>query len=277
MRVAAMMFITDRTMPPDEVAREAESRGFESLWVPEHTHMPVDHSPWPGGPDLPDEYRRLLDPFVALTAAASATRDLRVGTGIILAAQHDPIVLAKQVASLDHVSGGRFELGVGYGWNVPECEHHGVAFGDRRTFVDEAIEAMTALWTEEEASYDGTHVSFAPSWAWPKPAQSPRPPVLLGAGLGPRAQEALVRWADGWMPIRSRNLADDVAQLRRALESAGRDADAFEVFVTAARDDDDHLERYRRIGVDRLGFWLPPAGRDEVIPAMDRFARVVEA
>ncbi|MBW3659135.1 MAG: LLM class F420-dependent oxidoreductase [Actinobacteria bacterium] len=277
MRIGVMIFPTDRAMPPDELATEVEARGFASLYVPEHTHIPVDHSPYPAGGELPEMYKRTLDPFVALSAAAAVTTDLRLGTGICLVAQHHPIDLAKQVASLDHLSGGRVDFGIGYGWDVPETEHHGVAFSDRRAFVHESVEAMKALWTEEEASFAGEHVSFGPSYAWPKPVQDPHPPVLLGAALGPKAKAALVEHCDGWMPIGGRGLKERIPEVRAALEEAGRDPDAFRFHVYGSTPDVDQVRYFGELGVHQTSFWLPPAGRDEVIPALDAYARIAEA
>lgn len=276
MELAVCMFSTDRAIAPDELAVEVEQRGFGSLWFPEHTHIPVDHSPWPGGDELPEMYFRTYDPFVALTAAATATTDLRIGTGVLLVAQHDPITVAKQVASLDRLSGGRLDFGIGYGWDAPEVEHHGVAFADRRAVVREYVLAMKQLWTEEVASYEGAHVRFGPSYAWPKPTQRPHPPILLGAALGPKSIDAMVEFCDGWMPIRVSRLEDKLPRLRRALEDAGRDPDGFEIFVYGTRVDADKLRYLADLGVDRVGAWLPSGTRAEVIPVLDRYAALLE-
>lgn len=270
MDVGVALFPTDRTVRPDRLAAEVEARGFESLWFPEHTHIPVTHSPYPGGGHLPDHYRRTYDPFVALAVAATATATLRVGTGICLLAQRDPIVTAKEVASLDVLSGGRFLFGVGYGWNRPETEQHGVAFGDRRAVVHERIRAMRALWTDDEADFDGDHVRFAPSWSWPKPAQQPHPPVLLGAAAGPRTFDRVVEDCDGWMPIPGRggSLSETVPRFRERATAAGRD---LPVTAFGAKPDAATLERYLELGVDRVVWWLPQA-EEEVLGALDRFA-----
>jgi probable F420-dependent oxidoreductase len=275
-RIGVMIFPTDRTIAPDELAREVEARGLASLYVPEHTHIPVDHSPYPAGGELPEMYKRTLDPFVALGAAAAVTSELRLGTGICLVAQHDPIDLAKQVASIDHLSGGRFDLGIGYGWNRPETEHHGVAFADRRAYVHEAIAAMKQLWTEEEASYAGDHVSFGPSYAWPKPIQRPHPPILLGAALGPKAKAALVEHCDGWLPIGGRGLEDRIPEVRGALEEAGRDPDAFTFHVYGSKPDADRLRYFEELGVSQTSFWLPSEEPSQVIRALDAYARLAE-
>ncbi|MDX1620291.1 MAG: LLM class F420-dependent oxidoreductase [Nitriliruptorales bacterium] len=276
MDLGILMFPTDTAIDPGELAREVESRGFESLWFPEHTHMPVDHSPHPSGNELPEMYKRTYDPFVALTAAATDTTDLRLGTGICLVAQHHPINLAKQVASLDRLSGGRFELGIGYGWNQPETEQHGIAFDDRRAFVRESVLAMKQLWTEEVAQYSGDYVQLAPTYQWPKPVQRPHPPILLGAALGERTRAAVVEFCDGWMPIGRRALDDDLPALRGALEAAGRDPDELIVFVYGTKPDEDSLMDLRTRGVDRVGLWLEPGPRESVIPQLDRLAELLE-
>ncbi len=201
MELGIAVFATDVSWPIDDLARAVEERGFASLAVPEHTHMPVGHSDHPAGQGLPDEYRRTLDPVVALTTAAAATSSLRLLFGVSLLAQHDPIALAKAVASLDHVSAGRVEFGVGYGWNRPELEHHGVAWAERRAVVADRVETLRALWRDEVATVDRPHAQLAPSWAWPKPIQRPGPPILLGAALGPRTLDDLARHFDGWLPL----------------------------------------------------------------------------
>lgn len=271
MHLGVAIFPTDHSVRPDVLARAAEDAGFESLWVPEHTHMPVDHSPWPGGSELPDEYRRTLDPFVALTAAASATTTLKLATGICLVAQHDPIVLAKQTATLDLLSGGRFIFGVGYGWNRPEAEHHGTAFEARRDTLRERVLAVQALWTEDEASFDGEHVSFAPSWSWPKPVQEPHPPVLLGAALGERTLREIVEFADGWMPIGASAAEEGLPQLRRAAEDHGRDPDSLSVTVYGTRPDPERLAALAEIGVERTVLWLPSADEGEALDVLERY------
>src|SRR5438132_676954 len=197
-----MMFPTDQSIRPDELAREAEERGFESIFYPEHTHIPTGRkTEWPGGGDLPEEYRRLHDPFIALTAAAGATDRIKLGTGICLVGQHDPIVLAKTVASVDVVSDGRFLFGVGFGWNTDEMEDHGVDPKFRRSIAREKVLAMKSLWTEEAGSFDGKYVHVPPSWSWPKPVQQPHPPILIGGAASDTVFKHVVEWADGWMPI----------------------------------------------------------------------------
>lgn len=273
MELGVAIFLTDVSIRPDVVASAAEDHGFASLWVPEHTHLPVDHAEAPGGRDLPDEYRRLLDPFVALTSAVAATEHIRVGTAICLVAQRDPFVTAKSVATLDHLSGGRFEFGIGYGWVRPEIEHHGVAFGERRDVLRDRVLAMRALWTQEEARHDGTHVYFSTSWAWPKPVQRPHPPILIGAGLGPRTRSHLLEFADGWMPIGRRRAEAGIAELRAAAGEAGRD---LSVHVLSARPEPAEVERLAELGADRAVFWLPSAEEEVVLERLDRVATLLD-
>ncbi|GGI06316.1 TIGR03619 family F420-dependent LLM class oxidoreductase [Egicoccus halophilus] len=273
MRLGVAIFLTDRTPTPVDLARAVEERGLDHLFVPEHTHMPLAHDPHPSGEPLPDPYRRTLDPFVALAAAAAVTERIELGTGICLVAQRDPIVTAKEVASLDLVSGGRFVLGVGYGWNRPELEAHGVAWADRRDVVRDRLRVLRALWTEDVASVDAPHAQLAPSQAWPKPSRAPHPPVLLGAGLGPRTLADLVDVADGWMPMGASATREGLPRLRDGWERAGRDGSPT-VHVYGTRPDLDGLRELAGLGVDAVSLWLPSAGADEVVPALDRIAEL---
>lgn len=276
MRFGVTTMLTDRTLRPDELAREAEGHGFDSLWLPEHTHIPVGReTPAPMGEPLPEPYHRLLDPFIALTAAAMATETLRVGTGICLVAQHDPVTLAKEIATLDLLSGGRFSFGVGFGWNREELADHGVAFEDRRDVVRDRLLLMERLWEDEVASYDGEHASVAPSHAWPKPVQSPRPPVVLGVGVGERNVELLVEVADGWLPIGASGLREHVPVLRHALEDAGRDPDAFEIVPFGSTPDEGKFAYLRDLGVTEVVINLPSGDRDVLLPALEEAAGVV--
>jgi probable F420-dependent oxidoreductase len=277
MHLGALIFPTDLSIRPDHLAREMEDRGLESLWVTEHTHIPTSRrTPWPGGADLPDEYRRTLDPFVAVSTAAAVTSRLRLGTGICLVAQHHPITLAKTVASLDLVSGGRVLFGIGVGWNVEEMEHHGVQPDRRRGHVRETVLAMKRLWTDEEASFDGEHVRFSPSWSWPKPVQWPHPPVIMGGAGGPITFRHVVEYCDGWMPIHGRrNVVERIGELRRAAEEAGRDPASIEIGVFGCPPDASVLEDYAAVGVARCVIGLPPAGADRVLPVLDRAAALV--
>lgn len=275
MELGIAIFPTDRTIRPDRLAREVEDRGFGSLFFTEHTHMPVDHSPHPSGGPLPDEYRRTHDPFVALTAAALATERLTVATGICLVAQRDPIVLAKEVASLDVLSGGRVVFGVGYGWNRPEAEHHGIRFADRRDIVREKVLAMRRLWTEEEARFDGAHVSFEATWMWPKPVQDPHPPILLGAAPGSLTFSHVVEFCDGWMPIGARDVREHLVLLHDAAEQAGRDPASLSLTVYGTKPDPGRLAELVELGVDRTVLFLPSADEATVLEHLDRYTALL--
>ena len=257
-------FATDYGMPPDELGRAAEELGFESLFLPEHTHIPVSRdTPYPGGGELPPEYSHTVDPFVGLTAAATATERLKVGTGVCLVIERDPIVTAKEVATLDHLSGGRFLFGVGAGWNIEEMENHGTDPGTRFRRMRESVEAMKAIWTQDEAEYHGRIVDFDPIWCWPKPVQKPHPPVLVG-GLGERVLDRVVAYGDEWIPNRVRSpekLGERIADLQRRAEAAGRDP--IPVTVFGAKPELQLLERLRAAGVTRSLFYLLPAPADE--------------
>jgi len=281
MRYGVTIFATDLSIDVVELARAAEERGLDSLWLPEHTHIPTSRlTPHPSGAELPEKYKRSLDPLVALAAVASATTTLRLGTGILLPAQRDPLVTAKAVASLDHVSGGRAALGVGFGWNEDEMADHGVVYRGRRAVAREHVLAMQALWRDDVAEFTGEHVSFPPAWSWPKPAQRdregrPSVPVLLGGGAGPKLFAHAAEYADGWMPIGGAGLTAALPALRDALEQAGRDPDHFEVVPYATVPDHGKLDHYRDIGVTETVFDLPSAPRDKVLPVLDRYAELV--
>jgi len=267
------MFPTDLSIGPIELARACEERGFVSLYVPEHTHIPTSRiTPAPAGEPLAEEYKRSLDPFVALTAAAAVTERLRVGTGIALVAQRDPIVTAKEVASLDVVSRGRFVFGIGFGWNVEELADHGVAFADRRAVVAERIAAMKALWTQDEAGFSGEHVDFPPSFSWPKPIQKPHPPILLGGGGGPKLFEAIASYGDGWMPIGGAGVRQALPELHAAMEAAGRDPAELTILPFGVMPDPGKIDYYAGIGFDEVVFRIPPAPADKVLPILDRLA-----
>lgn len=271
MKVGAMIFFTDETISPAELAVEVETRGFESLWVPEKTHVPTSRrTPWPGGP-LPEWYKRTYDPFVALTAAAAATTRLRVGTGVCLVPIHDPVILAKTVASLDHVSGGRLEFGVGYGWNAEEFATHGVDLdGEAAPLLAEKLELMTALWRDDVAEHSGHRLALEASWSWPKPVQRPRPPIWLGSRATPAAFADIASWGDGWLPIEGYGeVISHVPALREAFVDAGRDPDDARVGVYSSSGDPRLVEAYEQAGVERVALALPPAGRDDVLCALD--------
>jgi probable F420-dependent oxidoreductase len=241
--------------------------------VPEHTHIPVSRiTPSPAGEPLAEEYYRSLDPFVALTAAAAVTERLKVGTGIALVAQRDPIVTAKAVASLDLVSGGRFVFGIGFGWNVEELADHGVAFADRRAVVQERVEAMKAIWTQDQAAYSGEHVDFPPTFSWPKPVQQPHPPILLGGGGGPKLFEAIAAYGDGWIPIGGAGVRRQLPLLHAALEAVGRDPAELTIVPFGVMPDPGKMAYYEEIGFDEVVFRVPPAPEAKVLEILDRLA-----
>jgi probable F420-dependent oxidoreductase len=277
MQLGVTIFATDLSMSPVEVAREAEARGFASLYVPEHTHIPVSRRTPPptGEAELAEEYKRTLDPYVSLGAAASVTRTLRLGTGIALVAQHDPIVLAKALATLDHLSQGRLVVGIGYGWNEDEMESHGVDPRRRRAMVREKMLAVQALWSKEVANFAGEFVRFAPSWQWPKPVQQPRPPVLIGGAAGPKLFAQIAEFADGWIPIGGAGLKQTLPELRRAFEARGRDPASLAIVPMGVLPDAAKLDFYASLGVTEAVLRLPSAPRDVVMPVLDDYARFV--
>lgn len=264
---------TDQSMSPIEVAIEAEQRGFHGLYLPEHTHIPCSReTPAPNGEDeLPEMYWRTFDPIVMLAAVAQATTTLRVGTSVALPAQHDPVSYAKQIATLDVISGGRLVFGVGYGWNREEMATHGIDFGSRRQRVHEAIACMRALWTDHVASYSGSFYELPPSWAYPKPAQTGGPPVLLGGAAGPKLFAAIAELADGWMPIGGGGLNKSLPDLRSRFAERGRDPDTLWIAPMAVEPTGDKLRYYESLGIDEVGLRLPTAGRDEVMRALDAY------
>ncbi|HUY29259.1 MAG TPA: LLM class F420-dependent oxidoreductase [Candidatus Binataceae bacterium] len=269
------MFPTDYAIQPIELALAAEARGFESLWFPEHTHIPASRkTPFPGGAELPKEYSHTHDPFVALGAAAAVTKKLRLGTGVCLVIERDPIVLAKEVASLDVISGGRVELGIGAGWNVEEMENHGAQFKKRWKIVREKILAMRQIWTQEAAEFHGEFVNFDPIWMFPKPVQPGGPPILLGS-QSKRAFERVAEYCDGWMPINfpRADFAASVKQLRDAEKAAGRKKLGISMFGSSSKEDE--IRRLAELGFDRLIFPLPPAPRETVLPMIDKYAAIV--
>jgi probable F420-dependent oxidoreductase len=278
MKFGVYMFNTDYSIRIDELAREVEGRGFESLWVPEHTHIPKSRkSPWPGGPNLPKEYWHTHDPFVALATAAAVTTRLKVATGICLVIERDPITLAKEVASLDFLSNGRFLFGIGGGWNAEEMENHGTDFTRRWRVLRERILAMKEIWTKDEPEFHGEFVNFDPIWSYPKPVQKPHPPIILG-GNKPKARDWVVEYCDGWLPIPARagDLAAGIADLRRRAEKAGRDPSSISVSVYGAVPEEDAVRGYEKAGVGRAIFNLPPADRDTVLPILDKYAKLIK-
>ncbi len=280
MDFGAVMFSTDYSIRPDDLARLLEDRGFESMWGPEHSHIPADRSsPWPGGSDLPREYWHCYDPFVALTAAAAVTTNLKLGTGICLVIERDPIMMAKEVASLDRLSGGRFIFGIGGGWNREEMADHGTRFRSRWRLLRERILAMKEIWTQDEPEYHGEFVDFDKMWAYPKPVQRPHPPILMG-GDGATTFDRVVEFCDGWMPIGGRpsegqSLQEKIVLLRRQAEEAGRDPASINITAFMARPEPDAIARLEAAGVDRAIFALPSAERDTVVPIIDECAKLI--
>ena len=274
-RYGLTIFATDVSIGVVELAKAAEERGFESLWVPEHTHIPLSRkTPAPTGEPLAEEYKRCLDPFVAMTAAASVTTRLTVATGIALAAQRDPIVTAKAAASLDWISSGRFKMGVGYGWNVDEMEDHGVDPRTRRRRLREHVLAMRALWERDAASFDGEFVHLPESWSWPKPRQSPLP-VLVGGAPGTTLFEHVAEYAQGWIPIGGAGLSEAIPRLRDVVAAAGRDPATIEVVPFGSVPDPGKLDHFDRIGVTECVFRLPSAPEADVMRILDRYTDLV--
>jgi probable F420-dependent oxidoreductase len=275
MDTGVFMFPTEYAIRTDDLARELEARGFESLFLPEHTHIPTSRrTPFPGGGPLPREYSNTLDPFVALAFAASATTRLRVGTGICLLIQRDPIVTAKAVASLDLLSNGRFLFGIGGGWNVEEMGNHGTTYATRFSVLRERVLAMKQIWTREEAAFEGDFVRFDPIWSYPKPVQKPHPPILLGGESGHTLQR-VVDYCDGWFPRGRGGEAPVLAglqDLRARAARAGRDIKTISVSVFGVPPDPAVVARYREAGVTRVIFRLPSEPRDAVLPLLDRLA-----
>jgi len=275
---------TDQSMPLVEFARAAEERGLSGLFLNEHTHMPVPHSrsQYPGGGETPIRYGRFWDPFVALSFVA-ATTGLEIGTAVSLVAEHDAIALAKAVASLDALSGGRVVLGVGWGWNREEFEDHGRPANQRAQVVAETVQLMRRFWTEETPEFSGSHLRLSPSWAWPKPVQHPHPPVLLGAPAGERNFARIVDWADGWMasggpvsPLLRETFGDELERLRRAWEGAGKDPAVLQVTCIHSGTDRESvrraLERGAGLGVDRIVLSYKDEGRDAALRLLDEAA-----
>jgi probable F420-dependent oxidoreductase len=276
MRYGVTMFPTDTSIGIIELAKAVEERGLDSLWLPEHTHIPVSRiTPPPTGDEvLASEYSHCVDPFIALAAAAAVTTTLRFGTGIALLAQRDPIVTAKAIATLDMISGGRFTLGTGFGWNAEEMADHGVDYRTRREHARESMLAMRALWEQDVAGYDGEYITFSPSWSWPKPIQTPLP-VLVGGGGGPKLFDHIVEYAQGWIPIGGAGLGKALPRLHEKASAAGRDPSELEIVPFGSHPDPGKLDYFASIGVTECVFRLPSAGRDEVLPVLDEQAKLV--
>lgn len=274
MKIGISMFVTDYTISPGDLGREVEARGFESLWMPEHSHIPTSRaSPWGGGPNLPQHYKETLDPFMALTAAAMTTKTIKLATGICLVVERDPIHTAKQVATLDYLSGGRVIFGIGGGWNAEEMASHGTDFKTRFELMRERVEAMKAIWTSDVAEYHGTHVNFDAMWCWPKPVQKPYPPILLG-GAFPYGARRAIAYGDGWMPIggRDQDPLEIANRFRQMLAEHGKDSASSPMSVFGPKHDRALLESYRNAGMDRAVLLIDTAGRDQTLKTLDDLA-----
>jgi probable F420-dependent oxidoreductase len=275
MKYGITMFPTDYAMPVPELARACEDLGFDSLFFPEHTHIPTSRrSPWPGGAELPREYSHTLDPFVACAAAAAVTKDLLIGTGVCLVIERDPITLAKEVASVDHLSGGRFLFGIGGGWNLEEMENHGTDPAQRWKILRERIAAMKQIWQHDEAEYHGQFVNFDPIWSWPKPVQKPHPPILMG-GAGKHTFNRVIEYCDEWMPIYGRGerpMGEFIREFRERAAAAGKPGLRVSVFGTPPRAE--VISELAEAGVDRVVFAIPPADAESNIPRLQRYAEL---
>jgi probable F420-dependent oxidoreductase len=279
MQVGAAMFFTDYSMAPAELGRALEQCGFESLWAPEHSHIPLSRkSPFPSGGELPKQYHDVMDPFVTLTAAAAVTKTLKLGTGVCLVIQRDTIQTAKLVASLDQVSGGRFQFGIGGGWNQDEMEDHGTVYATRFKRMREQIEAMKAIWTETKPEYHGEIIDFPPIMTWPKPVQKPHPPIIVG-GMYPHAARRALRYGDGWIPHSRRPQYEDVTDFlphfRQMAAEVGRDPDEVPITVWGIGEDPERMRRYRDQGVARVVVSLPSEPAAKILPAIDRWAELI--
>ena len=279
MKFATMLATTDYAMRPDDFAVACEARGFESVWYPEHTHIPASRrTPAPGGGDLSQDYWHIHDPFVALTAAATATKDIGIGTGVCLVTEHDPIVLAKSVASLDFLSRGRFMFGVGAGWNAEEMENHGTEFKTRWKVLEDRLSAMKACWTQDDSEFHGRYADFDPIWSWPKPVQKPHPPIIMGAASS-WGRERVAKYCDGWIPIPAQleDLRADIADLHARLEKHGRKPSDIEISMFWAPEDADELKAYRDLGIDRVIFACPAESDDDTLKRLDNHKKLAEA
>ncbi len=274
MQLGLMIFPTDLTMDPITLGREAEERGFESIWFPEHSHIPVSRTtPWggrEGAPPLPEEYWRTHEQFTALAAISSVTTTLKLATGITLLGQRDPIWTAKQAATVDYLSEGRLLFGVGYGWNKEELASHGVKYTERRARLRECALTIKELWTKEEASFSGDFVQLEPSWAWPKPKTQPHPPIIMGGTAGPKTAADIAEFCDGWMPIGARTLDSGWDNIKAACEAVDRDPDTIELGIFGAKANTDELEALEAKGVKRAIFGLPQGPPAEVEAELNR-------
>jgi probable F420-dependent oxidoreductase len=275
MRHGIVLFTSDRGITPAALAKAAEDRGFDTIYVPEHTHIPVKREaahPGTGDETLPDDrYLRTLDPWVSLATAAAVTTKIKLSTAVALPVESDPITLAKQIATLDHLSGGRVEIGAGFGWNTDELADHHVPAGKRRTVLKEYVQAMRALWTQEEASYDGEFVSFGPSWAYPKPVA--HIPLIIGAGGGPQTFAWISENADGWMTTPTQaDISANIEALKKAWADAGRDGAPDIRILIAFKPNPDDLAAWAEQGATELIWGVPDKSADEVVASLDRMA-----
>ena len=278
MKIGVTIHATDTGISPIELAQEAENRGFHSLYIPEHTHIPTSRrTPAPTGEAvLPEEYSRSPDPYISLAAAAAVTDRIELGTGIGLPAQHDHITFAKQLATLDVISAGRFVFGIGFGWNHEEMENHGVDVKHRRELVREKVLAMQALWGNDVAEYHGDWIDMEPAWQWPKPLQQPRPPILIGGGAGPKLFAHIAEYADGWMPIGGSGMREALVRLREAMAERDRDPAQLRVVPMGVLPDEAKLSYYQEAGATEAILRLPSANREKVLPRLDDFAHYTE-
>jgi probable F420-dependent oxidoreductase len=277
MKFGVTIFPTEYTISITELAKATEDLGFESLWVPEHTHIPAERrSPWPGGAELPREYSHALDPFLALTAAASVTSTLNLGTGVCLLIERDPITTAKEIATLDQLSAGRFLFGIGGGWNLEEMANHGTNPEQRWTLLRERTLAMKQLWTQDEATFHGQLVNFDRVWQWPKPHRRPHPPIIVG-GNGPHTLRRVVEYGDEWMPIvgrGNRSIEDGMVELQRMAQQAGRQP--IPVTAWGVRAEPQAIDHWMEQGAERVIFGLPAAGAEQVLPRLERCAEAMK-
>jgi probable F420-dependent oxidoreductase len=279
MQLGAAMFFTDYSMGAADLAQALEARGFESVWAPEHSHIPTSRrSPYQAGGELPKQYYDVMDPFVTLSAAASVTKSIKLGTGVCLIIQRDTIQTAKSVASLDQISAGRFLFGIGGGWNAEEMEDHGTEFKTRFKKMREQVEAMKEIWTQDAAEYHGDLVDFGAMAAWPKPVQKPHPPVIVGGAFPHSARRAL-RYGDGWIPNASRqhyaDVTDFLPQFKEMASEMGRDPAQVPVTIWGATEDYDRLRRYEDQGIVRAVVSLPSENAEKTLPALDRWAALI--
>lgn len=275
MKAGVSIFVTDYSIQPVELAVELEARGFESVWLPEHSHIPLSRtSPWPGGADLPKHYYDTYDPFVSLAAMAAVTKTLLLGTGICLVVQRDPIHLAKETASLDQVSGGRFLFGIGGGWNAEEMADHGTDFKTRFKLMDERVDAIKTMWSNSKPEYHGAFVEFPPHMAWPKPVQKPHPPIHVGGGF-PHGARRAIKYGDGWMPIGGRaNVLEVLPRFRQMAAEADRNPDDIELSIFGPGRNPDKIKAYGDAGVGRLIYDLPSAPAEKILPLLDEYAKL---